>query len=355
MKTNQTIDITKPVLVTGGSGYIASWIIKTLLEKGFAVRTTVRNKTDIDKYKHFLKMAENSKGSLEIFESDLLINGSFSEAIKDCELVFHTASPFKIAGIKNPQTDLVDPALEGTRNVLLSANATPSVKRIVLTASVATIYGDAVESAQAKDGVFTEEDWNKTSSLKHQPYSYSKTVAEKEAWKIAGEQEQWDLVTVHPGFVLGPSLTKRSDSTSIDFMISILNGKYKMGVPDLYFGIVDVRDIAFIQVAAGLTPASHGRYIAVSGSMGALEMAGILQKAYPDNFKIPKKKLPKWLLYLFGPAQGFSWKFIRKNVGIPVGFDNSRSRGELGVNYHSIQQTLIDHSAQIIKDELVKL
>ena len=355
MKTNQSIDTTKPMLVTGGSGYVASWIIKTLLEKGFAVRTTVRNKIDIDKYKHLLKLAKYSKGTLEIFEADLLISGSYSDAMKDCELIFHTASPFKIAGIKNPQTDLIDPALQGTRNVLFSANATPAVKRIVLTASVATIYGDAIEIEQTKNGLFTEEDWNKTSNLKHHPYSYSKTIAEKEAWKIAGEQEQWDLVTVHPGFVLGPSLTKRNDSTSIDLMISILNGKYKMGVPDMYFGIIDVRDVALIHVASGITPAAIGRYIAVSGSMGMLEMANILRKEYPNNNKIPKTTLPKFLLYLFGPTQGFSWKFIRNNLGISVQFDNSRSREELGINYHTIEQTLVDHTEQIIRDKLIKL
>lgn len=354
MKTNQSIDTSKPILVTGGSGYMASRIIKTLLEKGFAVKTTVRNKTDTEKYKHLLQLTEGSRGTLEIYEADLLITGSFSEAMKDCELIFHTASPFKIAGIKNPQTDLIDPALHGTRNVLLSANASPAVKRIVLTASVATIYGDAIEIRHTRNGVFTEDDWNKTSTLKHQPYSYSKTIAEKEAWKIAGEQEQWDLVTVHPGFVLGPSLTKRSDSTSIDLMISILNGKYKMGVPELYFGIVDVRDVALIQVASGLSPAAKGRYIAVSGSMGMLEMANVLRMKYPNNNKIPQSTLPKFLLYLLGPTQGFSWKFIRNNLGIAIQFDNSRSREEFGIIYHPIEQTLVDHAEQILRDELIK-
>ena len=171
MKTNQNIDITKPILVTGGSGYVASWIIKTLLEKGFVVRTTVRNKTDVDKYKHLLKIAEDSKGTLKIYEADLLIKGSFSEAMKDCELIFHTASPFKIAGIKNPQTDLVDPALLGTRNVFLSANTTPTVKRIVLTASVATIYCDAIEIANAKNAskffVYDLLMKNKAAFIKH--------------------------------------------------------------------------------------------------------------------------------------------------------------------------------------------
>jgi hypothetical protein len=138
-------------------------------------------------------------------------------------------------------------------------------------------------------------------------------------------------------------------------MISILNGKYKMGVPDLYFAIVDVRDVALTQVAAGLNAEAHGRYIAVSDTKSTLEMANILRVDYPDNKNIPRKVLPKFLLYIFGPMQGFSWKFIRNNVGIPIQFDNSRSRTELGINYHTIEQTLVDHAGQILKDELIKL
>jgi nucleoside-diphosphate-sugar epimerase len=128
----KTINFNKPILVTGGSGYIASWIIKYLLEKNHTVRFTVRNIDNADKYKHLIDITKNSHGKLKVFEADLLKNGSFENAMKDCELIFHTASPFKISNTNDPQKELIDPALEGTQNVLNSANKTPSIKQIIL-------------------------------------------------------------------------------------------------------------------------------------------------------------------------------------------------------------------------------
>ena len=152
----KTIDQTKPVLVTGGTGYLASWIVKQLLDEGRDVRTTVRNLAQKDKYAHLTEIAVKSKGKLQLFEADLLKSGSFSEAMKGCELVIHTASPFKISGIKNAQKELVEPALEGTRNVLDSVNKTESVKRVVLTSSVVAVYGDTIDIAKTEKGIFTE-------------------------------------------------------------------------------------------------------------------------------------------------------------------------------------------------------
>ena len=96
-------------------------------------------------------------------------------------MVFHTASPF-IRVIKDPQKDLVDPAKKGTKNVLGSANKTESVKRVVVTSSCAAIYGDGEDVLKMPNQELTEDLWNTSSSLDHQPYSFSKTVAEKEAW-----------------------------------------------------------------------------------------------------------------------------------------------------------------------------
>ncbi len=343
----------KPILVTGGTGYIASWIIKLLLEKGLNVRATVRDKSNSEKFKHLIEIADNSNGKLTIFEADLLKVGSFQEAMVDCELVFHTASPFMISGIKDAQKQLIEPALNGTRNVLNSAKENKSVKRIVLTASVVSMHGDAVDMQDTENGIFTDKDWNRTSTATHRPYSYSKTIAEKEAWKIVKTQNQFDLVTVHPGFVLGPSLTKRKDSASINFMISLLNGKLKTGVPNLTLGIVDIRDLAKVHVAAGFNPEAEGRYIASAGSSTMLELANILQKKYLTKFKIPKMQLPKIVLYLLGPSQGFSWKYISRNIGLALKFDNSKSINELGISYRPIEETILDHAEQVIRDGLV--
>ncbi len=227
-----TIDKTKPGLVTGGTGYMASWIIKMLLEEGINVNATVRDPSDIQKVEHLTNLAEESEAQLKLFKADLLDPGAFDEPVQGCELVIHTASPFFISGIKNPQEELIRPAKEGTRNVLQAANRAPMVKRVVLTSSVVAIYGDNIYIKSAPGGIFTEKEWNVTSSAEHRPYAYSKTIAEKEAWAIAKEQDQWDLLTINPGWILGPSLSKRKDSMSIGTMIQFGDGTYKSGVPE---------------------------------------------------------------------------------------------------------------------------
>lgn len=342
------------VLVTGGTGYIASWVIKYLLEQGHQVHTTVRDLKNEEKTRHLLKMDEENTGDLKLFEADLLEEGSFRDAMEGVEYVFHMASPFQVYGIKNPKKQLIDPALQGTRNVLTTANKSEKVKRVVLTSSVAAVYGDNSDINRTPDGIFTEEHWNTTSNEKHQPYNYSKTLAEREAWKIQEGQNQWDLTTINPGFVMGPSLSTRTDSTSISFMRSLLNGDFKQGVPGLYFGVVDVRDVAHAHIQAAFRPEAKGRHILVSESLPIIEMAAFIREKFPD-YPLPSKSLPKWMLFLMGPFMGFSWKFTRNNIGIPLKFDNSFSKENLGIKYRPVGDSLKDHAEQIIRDGLIDM
>ena len=156
------IDKTKPVIVTGGTGYIASWIIKYLLEDGYPVKTSVRDKNNQRKVSHLNVLSEEFPGKLEMFEADLLDEDAFIEPVKGAELVIHTASPFKVQGVKDPRAELIDPALKGTKNVLKAVKESGTVKRVVLTSSVVAIYGDAAEIRDAENNTFTEEHWNST-------------------------------------------------------------------------------------------------------------------------------------------------------------------------------------------------
>lgn len=348
----KNINLKAPVLVTGGTGYVASWIIKYLLEDGRLVRMTVRDKNNKQKYEHLTRIAASAQGKLEVFEADLMQQKSFVEAMKDCELVIHTASPFKVGKIKNPEMELVTPALEGTQNVLQAANQTESVKRIVLTSSVASVYGDAREIEKA--GTFDESHWNESSNLSYNPYPYSKMVAERKAWQMAEAQDRWDLVVINPGFVMGPSLTNRKDSTSIDFMIQLAGGKMKSGAPNLYFGFVDVRDIARAHIQAGFKSEASGRHILVADTLSIYEMGQIVKKTYPE-LPAPKGVLPNFVLYLAGPMMGFSWKYLKKNLGYQLKFDNSYSINDLGIDYLPIEKTLSDHVAQLREDKLLNL
>jgi nucleoside-diphosphate-sugar epimerase len=352
--TPTTIDRAAPVLVTGASGYIGSWIVRRLLEAGYTVHGTVRNPQKTTGLEHLDKLAAEHPGRLHLFQADLLETGSFDEAMNGCELVMHTASPFLLSGYTDAQEALIRPALEGTRNVLDSVNRTPSVKRVVLTSSVVAIYGDNRESRDVPGGIFTDEHWNTTSSVGHQPYPYSKTVAEQEAWRYQQAQDRWDLVTIHPGLVLGPALTNASDSASLSTMKQFTDGTLLTGAPELVMGVVDVRDVADAHLRAGFTPEAHGRYIVNADSLTLLEIGKILRHRYGSLYPFPRTTAPKALVKLIAPVVGLTREFVDRNIGYPLAFDNHRSRDELSLSYRPVEQTITEHFQQMLDDGLVR-
>jgi nucleoside-diphosphate-sugar epimerase len=343
-----------PVLVTGANGYVASWLVKMLLDAGYTVHATVRDKSNPSKVSHLQKAAEPYPDKLKLFNADLFDDGAFDIAMQDCEWVFHTASPFLVRGITDPQKQLIEPALQGTRNVLNAANRTDSVKRVILTSSVVAIYGDNIDMQKINHGLpFTEDNWNKTSSADHQPYPYSKKLAEEEAWNMAKNQNRWDLVVTNPGLVLGPSLAKASDSTSLSTMLELVNGKLKTGVPNLRFPVVDVRDVALAHINAAEMSNAKGRHILVNQSISLLEMAKILRAKYGSKYAFPRWQVPKFIFWLVAPFFGVSRKFVSTNVGHSIEFENSKAKTDLNIAFRSVEETLIDHCQQIIDDGLV--
>ncbi len=348
------IDTTKPVLVTGGNGYIASWIVKYLLAEGHDVHATVRDPANTAKTGHLLKAAQGAKGKLTLFKADLLQDGAFDAAMQGCELVIHTASPFVIKGLKDAQKELVDPAVNGTRNVLEAANRVASVKRIVLTSSVVSIYGDCQDMHTQGLKAFTEAQWNTTSSVSHQPYNYSKVAAERAAWDIAKQQSRWDLITINPGLVLGPSLTTASDSTSLSTIKELADGSLATGVPAMEIAIVDVRDAARAHLLAGFNPTASGRHIAVSESVTMWNMVQTLKARFGGGYRWPKMVAPKLVVWLMAPLAGYSRKFVARNAGWPLRFDNSYIQRDLGLKFRPVAETLGDHFQQMLDDGVLK-
>ncbi len=342
----ETIDKTKPVLVTGATGYVAGRLVEKLLSEGMTVHAAVRNPSDTEKTKYLDALASSLPGTIKYFKSELLDEGSYDEAMKDCEVVFHTASPF-VRSVKDPQKDLVDPAKKGTRNVLESANRTESVKRVVVTSSCASIYGDAVDLQSLPNNELTEEIWNTSSSLTHQPYSFSKTEAEKEAWRIAEQQNRWKLVTINPSFVLGPGINPFGTSESFSIVKQIGKGDFKMGAPEFNIGCIDVRDLAEAHFRAGTYPNASGRYIISGANSGFAELAGYIKEEHP-NYPISTRKMPKWLLWAIAPMVGMTRQEVKKNVGYPWKANNSKSVKELGMSYRPLKTTINEFFDQLI-------
>jgi nucleoside-diphosphate-sugar epimerase len=335
----------KTALVTGGSGFVACHLIQQLLADGEAVRTTVRSLTNEKKLRPLRSMLQQYPGQLHIFEADLLSPGSFDAAVAGCAVVYHVASPFLLPEkIKDGRAQMLEPALQGTRNVLQTVNKTPSVIRVVMTSTVGAIFGDYIDVLQMKDQTLSEVYFNTTSTLQNYPYHFAKVEAEKEAWRICKEQDHWSLVTINPGLVLGPSLTPASQSGSLFLVEEMLKGHFFYGLPDWSMTSVDVREVVQAHIIAANQASAHGRYIVAARQMISLaDMAKILRQVHRYPWLLPKHQLPNWLVMLFGPFFGLSHDYMRKHLGIRFKVDNRRSVEELGIVYRPIEQTLIDH------------
>ncbi|WP_417467869.1 NAD-dependent epimerase/dehydratase family protein [Maricaulis sp.] len=338
-----------PIMVTGATGYLAGVIVKQLLEAGHTVHATVRNPDKVEGLKYLNAIAAGTPGQIKYFKADLMDAASFEAPMAGCELVIHTASPFTL-NVKDPQTELVDPAVNGVRNVLNAANATETVKRVVMTSSCAAIYGTNADIEHMPKKMLTEDEWNTSSSLTNEPYAYSKTLAEREGWKIAGEQDRWDLIAINPSFILGPGINPETTGESYAIMMQFGSGAMANGVPNFRIGMVDVREVASAHIKAGFTPEASGRYILSAHDSGFPEMAAALRAHYGDQFKISDKRMPKFVVWLLGPIinPALTRKRVNESVGIDFHADNSKSVRELGIEYRPMANSVVELFQQLI-------
>ncbi|MAB15323.1 NAD-dependent epimerase/dehydratase family protein [Parvibaculum sp.] len=335
----------KKALVTGGSGYVAGHLVELLLKEGYRVNTTVRSLAKREKLSGLAALMERYPGQLELFEADLLKSGSFKEAMQDCDTVFHVASPFLLPEqIKDGQRELVEPALQGTRNVLGTVDECESVSRVVLTSTVGAIFGDYIDVPTLQGNILQERFFNTTSTVENNPYHYSKVVAEKEAWAICDRQKRWTMVVINPGLILGPALTPSSDSGSLFLLDELLRGSFFYGAADFAFTYVDVRDVALAHLRAALNEKASGRYILAEKDMISLfDMAKMIRPYHRKPYLLPRYQLPHWVIRLVGPFFGLTQEYIRHHLGIRFTVDNHRSIEELGIVYRPAEETLADH------------
>jgi len=248
---------------------------------------------------------------------------------------------------------MIRPAIFGTENVLNSVNRTPTVKRVVLTASTVSVWGDPNE--RGKGHVFTEADWNITATPKQFPYFYSKTKAEQRAYEMQKEAGgRWSLCSLNPGAIWGPPTGSRTDGESVGQMIDLLSGALWPWAPPLGVGVVDVRDVALAHCVAAVSPAASGRYLLNSESAFIMTFAAkILKKVYRKRW-LPPLKPPITPLLLFGPMMGLPRPITKATYRKKPLVCVDKAAQDLGLkDYIPIKQSVLEMAADMLAKGMV--
>jgi dihydroflavonol-4-reductase len=333
------------VLVSGGSGYIAGFLIRQLVGEGWTVHTTVRSLAKEDAVRQLLAV-DNSR--LKFFAADLMADEGWAEAMAGCSHVAHVASPLP-GGIPKSADELIVPARDGALRALRAAKAA-GVKRFVMTSSVAAIsYGRG-------KGVhhLTEKDWTDLSKPGLTPYVQSKTVAERAAreW-VAKEGAGIEYVSICPSVVLGP-VWSRDYSTSVMVVKKLLDGGMA-ACPDIGFGVVDVRDVADLHVRALTAPNLAGeRFIASGRFMKLREIADILRaRLGTEASQVTTRNAPDWLVRIaavFNPLA----RAVVSELGNVRNQDASHAKAVLGWATRAEEESIVDTARALLDLGLVK-
>jgi len=338
--------MTGTVLVTGGSGYIAGFLIRQLIENGWNVNTTVRSLKREDEVRRWLAV-EASK--LHFFAADLENDAGWAEAMAGCSHVAHVASPFPLDVPKHAD-DLVIPAREGALRALRFAKAA-GVKRFVLTSSMAAIaYGHG----KGRD-LYNEADWSNLANPEVMPYPRSKTAAERAArdW-IAAEGGDIEFASVNPAAVFGPLLSDDL-STSIEVVKQLLEGKVPM-CPDVGFGIIDVRDVADMHYRAlTMEGVKDERFVCSGPFLKFIDVANILKANLGEQArKVPTRRMPDWLLKalaIFRPEL----KQVVAELGNVRGGDSGHAMARLGWTMRPPEEAILATAEDLIGRGIVKV
>jgi nucleoside-diphosphate-sugar epimerase len=339
------------VLVTGGSGFIASHTILQLLAAGHQVRTTVRSaKREADVRAMLAHGGATPGDRLTVTVADLERDDGWAAAVAGCEYVHHVASPFP-ATMPKHEDELIRPAREGALRVLRAARDA-GVKRVVLTSSFAAIgYGHPAQTQPFDETAWTQPDVGDAT-----PYVKSKTLAERAAWDfIAKEGNGLELSVVNPVGVFGPVLGA-DYSTSIIIVQRLMDGSLP-GCPKMYFGVVDVRDVADLHVRAMTAPEAKGeRFLAVAGDfMTIRDIAVALKTRLGDTArKVPTRELPNWLLRvasMFDPAV----KQILPELGKPKNGTSAKAQRVLGWSPRANVDAIVATADSLLELGLLKV
>ena len=338
------------VLVTGGSGFIGSHIIVQLLAAGHQVRTTVRRLKREGDVRAMLKEGGAEPGDrLSFLAADLESDAGWAEAVAGCDYVLHVASPLP-PNVPKTEDELIVPAREGTIRVL-RASRDAGVRRVVVTSSFAAIgYGH-----KERETPFTEADWTDPAGSDVMPYTKSKTLAEHAAWDfIANEGGALELSVVNPVGVFGPVLGP-DYSASILMVQRLMDGAVP-GCPRLYYGAVDVRDVADLHIRGMTHPGAKGeRFLAVAGNfMSMLEMAKVLKARMGAAAKrVPTREVPNWLVRI-AAFRDPAVKLILPELGKVKNATNEKARRVLGWAPRSNEESIVASAESLVRLGLLK-
>jgi nucleoside-diphosphate-sugar epimerase len=338
------------VLVTGGSGFIGAHAILGLLAAGHQVRTTVRNLSREADVRTMLTLGGAEPGkALSFAAADLERDAGWPDAVAGCEYVLHIASPFP-PSIPQDENELIVPAREGALRVLRAARDA-GVKRVVLTSSFAAIgYGHPPQATP-----FTETDWTNTSGDDVRPYVKSKALAERAAWDfIAKEGHALELSVVNPVGVFGPVLGP-DYSTSILIVQRLMDGAVP-GCPQIYFGVVDVRDVVDLHLRAMTAPAAKGeRFLAVAGDFLSMrDIAMILKRRMGEAARrVPTRQLPNWLVRLAARRDPAVQQIVPE-LGKRKNATNEKARRVLGWSPRSNEEAVVATAESLVRLGLLK-
>ena len=335
----------KLVLVTGGTGFVGVHCILQLLKAGYPVRTTLRS---LDRKNEIIEMLKyggvDSFGNLSFVETDLSKDTNWDEAVKDCEYVLHVASPISLT-IPKDENEMIAPAVEGTLRVLKAAR-NAGVKRVVITSS----FGAVGYSHTETDQLITEDSWTNPNEKGLSAYIKSKTLAEKAAWDfITREGGALELSVVNPVGIFGPTLSANL-SGGLEIIKKLLDGSMK-AVPQINFGIVDVRDVADLHLRAMTNPNANGqRFLALAGDVLSFhEMVLILKNKMGDEAKnVTTKVLPNWIVRiaaLFNPLA----KNIAPQLGRVKNASNEKAKTMLGWTPRTNEEALIASAESLVR------
>jgi len=276
------------VCVTGATGFLASWLVKHLLEKGYTVHATVRDPENRAKVRHLLDIPEAGE-KLKLFRADLLEEGSFEAAVDGCDGVFHVASPVNFAP-KDPENDLIKPAVDGTLNVLRACTKAKTVKRVLVTSSGAALMINELEehNQDIDETCWTDVDFVRTKMSPGKVYAVAKTLAEQAALQYGKEDPGLDVVTINPVLVGGPAITPNVPF-SVEVILSLLTGNLPgietlKGIQMKYGAVrlVHVEDVARAHIFLMEKPSAQGRYICCPINTSVPQLADYLSKRYPQ-------------------------------------------------------------------------